>query len=174
MLDIAVAYNRYKFIGCEFLTWLWFIIEKDQTILKDLENELIALDIGNRIVLENNTKTKAEIISIKGDDAGLEEGIIALKKGAVVTELNLIYNSGGHKWRFTLKGESFNICSLTSPDTGSVEEKEDIEGAVLEKIFLYNKVIELTDKLFSRFIKLRVSTGWDNNTVPLLKKWIYS
>ena len=31
MLDIAVAYNRYKFLGNEFLTWLWFMIETDES-----------------------------------------------------------------------------------------------------------------------------------------------
>lgn len=30
MLDVSVSYDRYKFLGYEFLTWLWFLIEKDQ------------------------------------------------------------------------------------------------------------------------------------------------
>ena len=29
MLDVAVAYNRFKFLGEEFLTWLWFVIDQD-------------------------------------------------------------------------------------------------------------------------------------------------
>ena len=32
MLDIATAYNKYKFLGNDFLTWIWFLIETDQNI----------------------------------------------------------------------------------------------------------------------------------------------
>ena len=32
MLDLAVAYNRYRFLGDEFLTWLWYTIENDPDV----------------------------------------------------------------------------------------------------------------------------------------------
>ena len=40
MLDVAVAYNRFKFLGDEFLTWLWFIIEQDPAYLKIADQDL--------------------------------------------------------------------------------------------------------------------------------------
>jgi hypothetical protein len=52
MLDVAVAYNRFKFLGDEFLTWLWFIIEQDPAILRSMDPDLTSFEIGNRIVLE--------------------------------------------------------------------------------------------------------------------------
>jgi len=94
MLDVSVSYDRYKFLGYEFLTWLWFVMENQQDILKESDKELVSLDIGNCIVLENNKNDSTESITIKGDKAGLEEGILSLHKGAVVTELNLIYKAG--------------------------------------------------------------------------------
>ena len=97
---------------------------------------------------------------------------MALKKGAVVTELNLHYRAGDLKWRFTLKGESFNVSSLKTPDTGPAETDKDTAGAVLEKAFLYEKVMGLIDTMFNHFIRLRVSNEWDSKVVPLLKKWI--
>ena len=91
MLDISVAYNRYKFLGDEFLTWLWFSMEKDHDRWSAPENEPFSIDIGNRIVLENRINEAVESITIKGDDAGLEEGILSLKKGCSGngTEFNL-------------------------------------------------------------------------------------
>jgi hypothetical protein len=73
MLDVAVAYNRYKFIGEEFLTWLWYIIDTSQNRLKSIDNEIDSLEIGNRIVIENRKNESTERITIKGDNAGLEE-----------------------------------------------------------------------------------------------------
>ena len=118
MLDIAVAYNRYQFLGEEFLTWLWYVIEKDQNLIKNFDNDFVALEIGNRIVFENHRKESGEHITIKGDGASLEEGILTLKKGALVTELNVIYKSAELTWQFTLKGESLNVSSLNIPNTG--------------------------------------------------------
>ena len=46
MLDVAVAYNRYKFIGEEFLTWLWFLIDTGQKRLKSIDNEIDGLEVG--------------------------------------------------------------------------------------------------------------------------------
>jgi len=172
MLDVAVAYNRYQFLGEEFLTWVWFIIDNDQDLLKNFDKDYVALEVGNRIVFENRRKDAAERLTIKGDGASLEEGIIALKKGALVTELNVVYKSSELTWQFTLKGESLNISSLSIPSTGSGESEEDLEGIVLEKIFLFEKILKLIENLFSHFVKLRVSDSWQGKEVPRIRKWI--
>ena len=174
MLDVSVSYNRYRFLGYEYLTWLWFFIENGQDKIKKLEQEPVSLQIGNRIVLENRQKDTVESITIKGDDADLEEGVLALRKGAVVSELNLWYKLSDQEWRFTIKAENLHIASLKCPATGSVESQEDLEGAVLEKVYLCEKAIQLTDNLFKQFITLRVSDGWNKKVIPGIKKWISS
>jgi hypothetical protein len=172
MLDVAFAYNRFKFLGDEFLTWLWFIIATDPGYVKPFFPEPSSLEIGNRIVLENRTQQAIESIIIKGDDANLEEGILALRKGAVVTEINLCFKSGDQEWRFTIKGESLNLSGFKTPFTGPVESAEDVEGAVLEKAYLYEQAIRFIDSLFKSFIKLRLSNHWQNKVIPLIKKWL--
>jgi hypothetical protein len=174
MLDVAVAYSRYQFLGEEFLTWLWFVIEKNQNFINNFDNDFVALEVGNRVVFENRRKESAERITIKGDGASLEEGILALKKGALVTELNVVYKSAELVWQFTLKGESLNISSLNIPNTGSPESDEDIEGFALEKIFLYDKALQLIEKIYAHFSKLRVSDTWQSKETPLIRKWIQS
>ena len=174
MLDVAVAYNRYQFLGEEFLTWLWYVIEKDQNLIKNFDNDFVALEIGNRIVFENRRKESGEHITIKGDGASLEEGILTLKKGALVTELNVMYKSAELTWQFTLKGESLNVSSLNIPNTGLPESDEDLEGFVLEKIFLYDKILNFLKNIFIYFVKLRLSNRWQNKMVPEIRKWIQS
>ncbi len=172
MLDVAVAYNRYKFLGDEFLTWLWFVIEQDPMIFKDMDPDLTALEIGNRIVLENRKSKSVERITIKGEDAHFEEGMLALKKGALVAEMSLVYRAGEQKWQFSLKGESLNVSSLKTPKTTPPESPDDLEGAILEKVFLYDKILQFLEKLYKYFIKLRTSDAWNNRAVPLMKTWM--
>lgn len=172
MLDAAIAYNRYRFLGNEFLTWLWYTLENRSQQLEDIDADLSALEIGNRMVLENHRGERLETITIKGDDAGLEEGLVALKKGALVSEMNLIYRSGDHTWQFNLKGESLNISSFRTPETAGTQSTEDIEGAVLEKIFLYEKIIRFVEAAFRHFVRLRISEKWAENTTPRIRRWI--
>lgn len=174
MLDVSVAYERYKFLGYEFLTWLWYVMEEEQDFILEQDNEIVSLDMDNRIVLENSKHNTTENITIKGDDAGLEEAKLSLQKGAMVTELNFILKAGHHEWKFNIKGESLNISTLKPPETGNVEKKEDIEGAVLEKVYLYEKVVILVEKLYIQFIKLRNSNEWSKITVPKITSWIKS
>lgn len=173
MLDIAVAYNRYAFLGYEFLTWLWFVVEKEPGLPATVEPEITAMGMGNRVVLENRIQEAVESITIKGDDAGLEEGLLALRKGAVVTELNLVFRIGEQEWRLTLKGESFHIAGLKTPETGALETRDDIEGFLLEKTYLVDKAVRLIDGLYRLFLRARLSGDWNERVMPRLKQWIH-
>ena len=175
MLDVAVSYNKYKFLGEEFLTWVWYLIENEIDLkeMVALECHTLTLALGNSIVLENSLGDDSlEKISIKGDDAGLEEGTTALRKGAVVTEMNLILTIDENEWRFSIKGESMHITGLKTPAVGKVESSEDIEGAVLEKISLLERPLNVLDTLFFHFIKKRVSDQWTTQEIPAMRAWI--
>lgn len=172
MLDVSVSYNRYQFIGHEFLTWLWFVIENQPRELTQATSQELDLNIGNRIMLINQLNEGVESITIKGDDAGLEEGLLALRKGAVVVELNLNYSCDELKWQFTLKGESLNVSNLKCPDTQPPESEQDTEATVLEKTYLLEKVLTFIDRLFAYFVRLRISNQWSAKTVPQIKQWI--
>ena len=172
MLDVAVAYNRYKFLGEEFLTWLWFQIDTNQPLFKTFDHEVTSFHVGNRIVIENRKTETLERITIKGDEAGFEEGILALRKGALVTELNLAFHANNLQWKFTIKGESLNLSSVTIPKTGLPETVEDLEGFVIEKAYHYDKIINFLEKIYSDYIKLRISNSWDKSETAQIRKWI--
>ncbi len=178
MLDLALAYTRYRFLGNEFLTWLWYIIENDQYNDPGGGDENTAdpasLQVGNRLVLENRQQEGLETITIKGDDAGLEEGILALRKGALVSEINLKFNLGAQQWTFTLKGESLNVSNLKFPEPTVVETKQDLEAATLDRIFMTEKVVDLIENLYTRFVKQRLSPRWESETLAEIRKWMYS
>ncbi len=147
-------------------------MEHEPDKLNAVTGGTVQFTIGNRMVLENAAHNASETVTIKGDDAGLEEGILALKKGAFVTDLNLIITEDEQQWQLTIKGESFNITGLKVPETGKIETREDIEGAVLEKIFLYEKIVGWLDAVYTFFLGIRLSSEWDDVVIPQIKKWI--
>ena len=173
MLDVAVAYSRFQFLGEEFLTWLWYVIDSDFQLLRQLDQDLAALEIGNRMVLINRSnRDSGETVTIRGDHANMDEGLLTLRKGGMVAEMHLVYKSGDHEWQFNLKGESLNLSSLMVPATGTVESRDDIEGAVIEKIDLVNKAVSLINRLYTHFIRLRLGSDWPRNVVPSVRQWI--
>jgi len=176
MLDIATAYNKYKFLGNDYLTWIWFLIENNHNISSIINSkDIITLEVGNSIVLENKLGDKSkEKITIKGDQAGLEEGTTALKKGAFVTQINLICKINEDEYKFTIKGESFNITGLKTPKTEILKNEDEIEGLVLEKAFLGFNIFKVIDTLFLKYIEQRTSDEWNNKGLQDIKNWIES
>jgi len=176
MLDIATAYNKYKFLGNDYLTWIWFLIENNHNISSIINTkDIITLEVGNSIVLENKLGDKSkEKITIKGDQAGLEEGTTALKKGAFVTQINLICKINEDEYKFTIKGESFNITGLKTPKTEILKNEDEIEGLVLEKAFLGFNIFKVIDTLFLKYIEQRTSDEWNNKGLQDIKNWIES
>jgi len=176
MLDIATAYNKYSFLGNEFLTWLWYLVETDQdiTTLSGSE-EPVTLEIGNSLVLENNLGEKSkERITIKGDQAGLEEGTTALKKGAQVTDINLICKIGEEDYKFSIKGESFNLTGLKTPSIDTSASEDEIEGQVIEKTYLLLKVTQVIDTLFLKYIEKRIADDFKSTEFKAIAAWIHS
>ena len=86
----------------------------------------------------------------------------------------LLYKSAELTWQFTLKGESLNVSSLNIPNIGLPESDENLEGFVLEKIFLYDKILNFIEYIFIHFVKLRLSNRWQKKMVPEIRNWIQS
>jgi hypothetical protein len=176
MLDIATGYNKYKFLGNDFLTWVWYLVENNINIKELIKSDYkkITLVIGNSIVLENSPGGKSkEKISIRGDEAGLEEGKTALKKGGVVTSINLILNIDTEEYKFSIKGESINISGFKTPSF-KLEKNEELEGAILEKAFFCEKIYNFIDNLFISFIEKKSSDSFIDKDFHEIKKWILS
>ena len=172
MLDISVAYSRFRFIGQEYLTWLWYMIATGRyTDILD-KDENISLSIGDRMVLENRNSKDIEIITIRGNQADLKEGMVSLSKGALVAELGLVIHVNDLPWKLTLKGESLDITNLKTPATGRPETADDLEGAVLEKVHLYETAFHITEQLYHTFFKQRISNDWDNQIKTKIKTWV--
>ena len=172
MLDVNYSYKRYGFLGNEFLTWLWFLTENEPKAVSEILSEPVILTLGNRIALEKKYMDDIEKVTVKGDTARMDEGLLALRKGAVVSEAHWVMELADQKWTFTMKGASLDITGLKCPPTAPVRAVADIEGAVIEKAALVERPVKAVTALFSRFLTLRISSDWEKTEIPRMKKWI--
>jgi hypothetical protein len=174
MLDISIAYQRYRFLGDEFLTWLWFTIENEPGLFRSVDPDCASLEIGNRIVLENRKTKSVERITIKGDDAGLEEGRVALRKGALVSEMVLLFKTGEYQWEFALKAETLSATNPRVPGPSAPQSPEQMDGFILERYEFIDKILKFIENSFGHFMRLRISTKWSSKHVPVIRKWMQS
>lgn len=172
MQDVLIAFRRYRFLGPEFLTWLWYITENEPETVSKAAGEPAVLVVGNRIALEKKRADDVEKVSIRGETAQMDEGLLALSKGAMVTDVNLSLEAGGLKWTFNVRGEDLAVSGLRTPATGPVTVKDDIEGALLEKLSLCEKPLKVLDALYKHFISLRITEAWKTTHLPQMKKWL--
>jgi hypothetical protein len=171
MLDVAVSYRRYYFLGLEFLTWLWHATENEADKVAALFPEGVRVTVGNRIVLERRSQEDVERVTIRGDRAEMDEGLVALRKGALVVEVQLLVEIGDLQWAFGVKGESLAIGGLRVPQTARVEAPDELEGAILDKAGLCEKAVAVLETLYRHFLRLRISEDWDRLVVPAVKAW---
>jgi hypothetical protein len=175
LLDVAVAYNRYKFLGYEFLTWLWFLIESGADLHHHFPasaKDGFSMNVGNRIVMENRSRDNLESVTIQGDDAGFEEAKVALRKGAFAAELNLTCRTAHNDFRFTVKAENLTLTNLRISGLAPAQSPAEREAAVLEKAYLLEQIGQLLESLFVRFIKTRISPDWNSGEKRKILSWM--
>ena len=78
------------------------------------------------------------------------------------------------EYRFTIKGESFNLTGLKPPKTDLSKNEDEIEGLVLEKAFFCFKVYEVIDTLFLNYLEKRTSDEWKSKELQSINNWIRS
>jgi hypothetical protein len=185
MPPVSEAFENYQFLGNEFLTWLWFCIENEPDTLSDPSGGPVSLMVHKKIVLKKAAGKTVSITIEKDSGEDAEEGMLALKGGAIVTELSLLMTIGQAEWTFSLKGGSFQINSLRpsvempesvaaeqGPEEVGDKQRHDFEASVLDRTYLYIQAIDVIDNMFKRYVLLRLSDDWGAKTVPAMKKWI--
>ncbi|MBW1989139.1 MAG: hypothetical protein JRI97_06295 [Deltaproteobacteria bacterium] len=172
-MDPLVALKRYGYLGREFLTWLWYVTENDPGQVEAAAGDSVVVVVGNRIALERVRGESVERVTIRGEAAQMEEGLVALRKGALVAEVNLSVEIGDQAYSLNLRGEDLAASSIRTPATERVRVVDELAGAVFEKAGLLEKLFSVVDNLFLHFVRLRISDSWSREVLAM-RKWIAS
>ena len=78
---------------------------------------------------------------------------------------------GDDEWSFTLDSTWMNFKSFKSPRVMQ-DFEEDPDGLFYEKFALIDKALSAVDRIYSSFIKERVSPDWEKKELPALNQWI--
>lgn len=156
-LDPSVAFAKFKFLGADFLRWLWWTANETGVIAFEKDSQL-DMWLGAGMTIENDTKENKSKITIKGEDAGTREAAFALLDGGAISEISFVFMLQGNdkhlQYSAKISADSFCIKGLQTPVIISeVEQGVDaLEATVFEKLYLIDKFIQIFDNLFQMFI----------------------
>ncbi len=154
------AFKEGRFIGYEFLTWLWFKAETQ-------ENSNFYL--GDKLILSHPDNGKERIIC-STENHSLEEARIALTQGKMLEEAQWILMVKDREYSFHLDVSLFTIKNLKTPSPKPIDG--DYEGSFFERMFFIEEVKSTIEELYKEFLTTRFDPRWQTDILPLLKDWI--
>ncbi len=161
-MDLERAARISLALGQEFLTWLWFLSERDNGLFQTAAGEAFRLSVEQRVRVTGGEGEGRETAVCSGPMASLAEARTGLAAGKKVDSVRLRLEQDMSVWTLTLDAATLSPTSLKTPKVDMrLDEGEDPESRVLEKLFLLEKAMDFLDAVWARFVAVRLSPAWE-------------
>ena len=177
-LDRLLTVCKSKsFLGREFLTWLWFQAEKNDTPFEIVtpKDEITTFDlwIDDRVILESSG-SKAHTHTLKGGDPSQSlEAAAALKSGKTVSEIKVGISVDGYgEFTFILNYQDLSPRSIQLPEIIDEEDLVNSVSPLAIRLELTRVLTSSLDKLFNEFLEQRVTEQWEDSSIDHIRSWI--
>jgi recombination associated protein RdgC len=173
-MDLVDLISEKRFLGQEFLTWLWFKSDTGGGAVNTSMGD-IGFVFEKHMLLEMGEGESHEKVICQGLQAELKEARTGLRMGKKLEQARIHMIQGEYEWHMTLKASLLEFRSLKTPKTmAGTEEGDDdsaVEGRILDKIGLLETAYRTIDELLIQFVKLRISTDWPTELTQI-QKWV--
>jgi recombination associated protein RdgC len=174
-MDLVDIISEKRFLGQEFLTWLWYKSEERGGAVSLPGAGDIQVVFEKHMLLESGEGESLEKLICTGLQAELQEARTGLLMGKKLEQARIYIAKGDYEWRLTLGATLFEYRNVSLPKTvASNEEASDPiawEAKVLERIGMSEEVMHTMDELFRMFLKIRTTAAWPEE-LARLKRWI--
>jgi DNA recombination-dependent growth factor C len=162
-----------RFLGFEFLTWLWFFAENPPETLQLPDKRVAEVHLGERLVLMLPGEGKEKVVCTTQANA-LHEARTALRQGKLVEELQIFLRVADNEYLCTLDSTLWPFKALKTPKQMQDYDEEDLDGRFLEKMYFLEEVSTVFNILYGKFLSERLGPDWESDALPVLKQWIKS
>ena len=175
-MDLIELIEEKRFIGQEFLTWLWWKSEeRGGSVALDGHGDILVA-FEKHMLLEAGEGESAERLICSGLQAELKEARTGLALGKNLEQARILLTHDAYEYNLTLTGSTMEFRSVRLPKTAASEDKpdnraEELEGVMLERIFLFATLTRLVQALFRMFLKMRVGDRWPEEAAKI-RAWI--
>ncbi|MBN2192801.1 MAG: hypothetical protein JW751_08275 [Polyangiaceae bacterium] len=168
-MDLVDRIETSRFLGSEFLTWLWFKIELFEGTfdIGELGSTEVWFDTAMALV---GWVDEGEKITLRGTaPSSTPEAAEALRQGKVPHKASLRMVVGGNEeYVFTFNARAFSVSGVKIPAILT----EAAEEQFYERMRLLEQLDELIVSLYDEFVLLRLSPLWDGEVAPAMREWV--
>ena len=174
-MDLVDIISEKKFLGQEFLTWLWYKSEERGGAVFLPGSGDIQLVFEKYMILESGEGESLERLICKGLQTELREARTGLRMGKKLEQARIYLARGDYEWRLTLGATLFEYRNVVLPRTvAASDEGSDpvaVEAKTLERIGMSEEALRTVDELFRLFLTLRTGRDWAEE-LAAVKRWI--
>ncbi|PIE65099.1 MAG: hypothetical protein CSA24_02885 [Deltaproteobacteria bacterium] len=167
-MDVINRINHTRFLGREFLTWIWYRSDIGEGRF-DVADGPIELWFDAKLTLEAQGDVKEQNVVKADNPTETDEARAALASGKLVSEARLRVVKGQKQWSFSVKGDSLGLSGVKIPALLS----RDDDDQLYERFYLLEELEEDFNALFKEFIDLRLDDeGWSDE-VNQIRRWVH-
>lgn len=177
-MDLVELIDEKRFLGQEFLTWLWWKSEERGGTVYVPERGDVVVVFEKHMLLEYGEGDHSEKLICSGLQTELQEARTGLLMGKKLEQARIQLIHAEHEWNFTLAAAMMEFRNVKLPKTAGTEgspgsNPEETEGMILERIFLFEEMVRLVNELFLMFITVRVGDEWKEELMKI-RAWVNS
>ncbi len=156
-MDIYERIESTRFVGEEFLTWLWFKSERNEGVFELEDGTTIELHFDNQLTLEANLAEAERSRLTGGSPSFSPEAKEALRRGKRVAQAKFRLHRDLREWLLTVTARTLGISGLKIPAVLSREEDDKF----YERMDLIDEADALMRGLYALFLEQRLDAeGW--------------
>jgi hypothetical protein len=159
--------EQNRFVGREFLLWLWFESVLFETNLSPSGGGTCALWLETRLSL---VFEKDETRISTATPAAAPEAREALLQGKLPREARLRLVRGEHEYAWMFKADTLGISTLAIPAELDAK-KDDLHEVLYERMRLVEALEVTLAALWSDFLALRLSEAWEAAVLPAMRRF---
>jgi len=177
-MDLVDLIEEKRFLGQEFLTWLWWKSEERGGSIFVPERGDVIVVFEKHMLLEYGEGESSEKLICSGLQSELQEARTGLVMGKKLEQARIQLVHAEQEWNFTLAAALMEFRSVRLPKTAGTEgdgsgSPEETEGMILERIFLFEELVRLVNELFQMFLEIRVAETW-RDELQKIRNWVNS
>ena len=169
-MELLDRIEATRFLGSEFLLWLWFKSEVFDGELRTTEGRPILIWIDG--VLEMHAPgDSSERLAIRGlAPSSSKEARTALLEGKVVAGARVRLEHEERVFQFTYDCATHGLRGVKIPAVLTRDEDEPF----YERMALVEELEQLLQQLFQEFLQLRLEPVWEAKVLQIMNNWFAS
>jgi hypothetical protein len=162
---LADLIEKRRFVGREFLVWLWFESEMFDGLLAVEGFGRCEVRLEGQITLVCDKEQSR----LKGAaPSGEPEAHEALRQGKLPTQARVRVAAGELEFAFVFTADTLGLSAIKIPSV----VKDEADEQFYERMYLVEELEALFAALYAKFVAVRLSTTWGEHVLPAIQAWV--